>query len=754
MNFSSFFALLFPEWVYRFFNSVKSISQSDESDSHLLPESHSGSQMSYETNTDIKPQEPIGQLPETQSGSQMSYETNTTDTCVGHQYQQMTIDAVLEEEKHLRERLRVMTRSRDALLIKNRRMKCQANSRISTWRQLECKMVSLEDDIMALRESVNEWQNQAITSDKELHSLKLAHSDQEELINNLKQTILDLQTGEHPKKESCSLSRTYNREFLLSLNNIPVEITREVAVATKGVSDAKRNASPCPSIQSIGAKVTEAPRREFKLAPIDKERQANDSNVWRPSFVRESTPGQRSTEMILKTVRGLLNKLTPANHDKLFSQIQALDINNEERLAGVITLFFEKALSEPCFAPIYARMCQALSEKAVYSSTDPEKSVSFRTLLLAHCKNEFDKDSAELVGLEEKRIQIRSAETEERKKELTNELQDLVDRNRRKVLGNITLIGELFRVGTISNMVIHQCIRRLLKDPDDEQMENLCLLMKTVGKEFDTIRNSEAVNSYFRTLEWITVERKSCNRIRFMVMDLSELRSRRWTTRQESTLEDQNISWGKTQQVTANNITEETTPQQLPVPVTVIENNMEASVLDPIPAQERTKMEPRQVTPTSLKENTVKDKNHRFTVVASPIRVVEMKNEIVLRNVEPSNYGRIIGREGSNLQRLLEEYGTVVTSKNKKDGNYDFTFSGSTIEGRRQSVDDVIESLPVMIEFDYSTIHSLKRTKIKKIAFFNFVQINIPKLSEEKVTMCGTLNNCEKVFHQLVNLRS
>jgi hypothetical protein len=296
--------------------------------------------MSYETNTDIKPQEPIGQLPETQSGSQMSYETDTTDTSVGHQYQQMPIDAVLEEEKHLRERLRVMTRSRDALLIKNRRMKCQANLRISTWRQLECKMVSLENDIMALRKSVNKWQNQAITSDKELHSLKLAHSDQEELISNLKQTILDLQTGEHPKKESCSLSRTYNREFLLSLNNIPVEITREVAVATKGVSDAKRNASPCPSIQSIGAKVTEAPRREFKLAPIDKERQANDSIVWRPSFVRESTPGQRSTEMILKTVRGLLNKLTPANHDKLFSQIQALDINNEERLAGVITLFF------------------------------------------------------------------------------------------------------------------------------------------------------------------------------------------------------------------------------------------------------------------------------------------------------------------------------------------------------------------------------------------------------------------------------
>ena len=99
--------------------------------------------MSCETNTD-KPQEPIGQLPETQPGSQMSYETNTTDTSVGHQYQQMPIDAVLREKKDLQERLRVMTMSRDALLVKNRRIKCQANSRIFTWRQLECKIVSLK----------------------------------------------------------------------------------------------------------------------------------------------------------------------------------------------------------------------------------------------------------------------------------------------------------------------------------------------------------------------------------------------------------------------------------------------------------------------------------------------------------------------------------------------------------------------------------------------------------------------------------
>lgn len=45
---------------------------------------------------------------------------------------------------------------------------------------------------------------------------------------------------------------------------------------------------------------------------------------------------------MLKTVRGILNKLTPSKFDKLLARIQALNIDTEERLSGVIKLFFEK----------------------------------------------------------------------------------------------------------------------------------------------------------------------------------------------------------------------------------------------------------------------------------------------------------------------------------------------------------------------------------------------------------------------------
>ena len=510
MDLISFFVYFLTQWVIRIFNSVKSISQTIKADSHhLLPDFDSGSQMSSETHTKTdKAQEPVG-----------------------HQYQTKTSDPVLEEElTKLRQQLRTLTLSRDVLLVKTRQMKSHAISRMSKGVQLESKIVSLEGDIKALRESVSQWEHRCLTSEKELTLLRSAYADQEKLIAELKQSISDFQlitesknlpelvitqNQENFPKESLSLSIVYDRPrtFLLKMGTsvhskkipdagIPIEIVREGAVARKGFADAKRNLSP--RCQSINVQVTQAPRREFNLAPVNKERlSANDSNVWRPTSVRD---GQVTTETLLKTVRGLLNKMTPTKHDKIFAQIQALDINDEERLSGVISLFFEKAISEPFFASTYAKMCQALSEKTVLSSTDAVKSVSFRTLLLAHCKKEFDKDSAALVGLAEKRSEIFHAETEERKKQLTIELQDLVDQNRRKALGNITFIGELFRVGTISEKVIHRCIHRLLIDPAEEKsIELLCSLMSVIGKELDTNTNSELMNSYFCTLERIAV---------------------------------------------------------------------------------------------------------------------------------------------------------------------------------------------------------------------------------------------------------
>jgi translation initiation factor 4G len=60
---------------------------------------------------------------------------------------------------------------------------------------------------------------------------------------------------------------------------------------------------------------------------------------------------------------------------------------------------------------MYAKMCQALSTKEVASAANPAETTNFRKLLLTRCQKEFEKDSAGLVDVENKKKEIESADT-------------------------------------------------------------------------------------------------------------------------------------------------------------------------------------------------------------------------------------------------------------------------------------------------------------------------------------------------------
>jgi len=48
------------------------------------------------------------------------------------------------------------------------------------------------------------------------------------------------------------------------------------------------------------------------------------------------------SQEIYKTVRGVLNKLTPEKFDKLMNVVNGLQIDNKQRMEGVIDLVFNK----------------------------------------------------------------------------------------------------------------------------------------------------------------------------------------------------------------------------------------------------------------------------------------------------------------------------------------------------------------------------------------------------------------------------
>lgn len=74
---------------------------------------------------------------------------------------------------------------------------------------------------------------------------------------------------------------------------------------------------------------------------------------------------------------------------------------------------------------------------------------------------------------------------EEEKQRLTEELEEAKDKARRRSLGNIKFIGELFKLNMLTEVIMHDCIVKLLKNHDEESLECLCRLLSTIGKDLD-----------------------------------------------------------------------------------------------------------------------------------------------------------------------------------------------------------------------------------------------------------------------------
>ena len=65
------------------------------------------------------------------------------------------------------------------------------------------------------------------------------------------------------------------------------------------------------------------------------------------------------------------------------------------------------------------------------------------------------------------------------------ELQESKDKARRRSLGNIKFIGELFKLKMLTEAIMHDCVVKLLKNHDEESLECLCRLLATIGKDLD-----------------------------------------------------------------------------------------------------------------------------------------------------------------------------------------------------------------------------------------------------------------------------
>ncbi|KAL1341173.1 hypothetical protein AAHE18_09G067700 [Arachis hypogaea] len=228
-----------------------------------------------------------------------------------------------------------------------------------------------------------------------------------------------------------------------------------------------------------------------------------------------------------RQLKAILNKLTPQNFERLFEQVKVVNIDNAITLTGVISQIFEKALMEPTFCEMYANFCLHLASELPDFSEDNEK-ITFKRLLLNKCQEEFERGERE----QEEANKADEGEV----KQSDEEREDRRVKARRRMLGNIRLIGELYKKRMLTERIMHECIKKLLgqyQDPDEEDIEALCKLMSTIGDMIDHPKAKKHMDAYFERMKLLSDNMNLSSRVRFMLKDAIDLRENKWQQRRK-----------------------------------------------------------------------------------------------------------------------------------------------------------------------------------------------------------------------------
>ena len=187
----------------------------------------------------------------------------------------------------------------------------------------------------------------------------------------------------------------------------------------------------------------------------------------------------------------------------------------------------------------------------------------FRKYLLNRCQENFERGwvakeataaAAATKALEDKAVKAANEKRDEQKEEhaLYSEGYYAAQKTKRRRLGLIRFIGELFKLKMLTERIMHGCVQKLLANvdnPEEEDIESLCKLLSTVGGILDTPKARAHMDVYFsRMEEKLTKNPHVTARMQFMLQasvfishcnmyltaflqDVLELRERKWVSR-------------------------------------------------------------------------------------------------------------------------------------------------------------------------------------------------------------------------------
>lgn len=298
----------------------------------------------------------------------------------------------------------------------------------------------------------------------------------------------------------------------------------------------------------VGPGGEEDANKQGEVKPVEEVKPLEKSaNRWVPKSrmqkkevkVAEDGTILLEPEDVEKKTKSLLNKLTLEMFTSISDEIIGLTNQSKHEkdaatIKQIISLTFAKACDEPHWSEMYAKLCAKMCTSVSNDITDESITlkdgthasggVLARRLLLATCQKEYEKGWTDKLPT--------NPDGSPLEPEMMSDEYYAMAAAKRRGLGLVKFIGHLYNLNMLNDHVIYVCLKDQTKntiDPSDDSLENLTQLIQTVGPKLDSNeRTRTMLKIVFDYIEKVLEGVKLPSRIKFMLMDLQDLRQAKW----------------------------------------------------------------------------------------------------------------------------------------------------------------------------------------------------------------------------------
>ena len=227
---------------------------------------------------------------------------------------------------------------------------------------------------------------------------------------------------------------------------------------------------------------------------------------------------------VVRSMKSILNKLTYEKFEPLFHQLLSSGMSTKEHIQVLMKEVFEKATTQHDYIGLYTDLCIRLEAFFQCSPIDfndgqghDPKMSGFRRILLTQCQKSFEDNLEPPVGLLDADVNNEDA--------LEQEI-----RYKTAMLGNIKFVGRLLVTRLLASKILIQALTQLLAIKSNSTLECICVLLAATGETFDdkSWHHHTYFSKVFDEIRGIARLKTTQSRIKFLILDLLDLKARNW----------------------------------------------------------------------------------------------------------------------------------------------------------------------------------------------------------------------------------